>query len=498
MKSKKIKIISAFAVLILVSCLYFGVKTYIGNMEDQAAVEETEESYVFKTEKDNIQSVKFSFGENSFTFEKDDESWIKQEEKDFPLNQDILSETLYSLSSIVADRVLENITNLDEYGLNNPENVISIETDEKTIIQIGIENTSSEQYYVNLKKEPETVYLVASSTVEGLKKNLYDYAEIEEFPLVDTTTVTNISVEKEDSYEMTEMEETETWMISDGKNVEKIDTAEYNTLASAISSLTFESMADYNCSDEEKYGFDDPYAIITVDYTEEIPVESDDTETDVEENSDEKNSEKVSSEEETEETIIEDRQLILYVGDETEENDEICRYVKINDSKKVYRILNDSLTEIVDKKASDFWSLIVNYLSVNKLENLEINDDGEKHTVNVSRETSINEDEEEKVTLSYLLDGEELEDATLFTTFYNKLINLTAQKRLTEEYDPETDEKFSVKFVDTDGNETFVSYYEYDINFYALVVDEKVYIVNKMDVKELFEAYKNLIGEATE
>ena len=170
MKSKKIKIISAFAVLILVSCLYFGVKTYIGNMEDQAAVEETEESYVFKTEKDNIQSVKFSFGENSFTFEKDDESWIKQEEKDFPLNQDILSETLYSLSSIVADRVLENITNLDEYGLNNPENVISIETDEKTIIQIGIENTSSEQYYVNLKKEPETVYLVASSTVEGLKK----------------------------------------------------------------------------------------------------------------------------------------------------------------------------------------------------------------------------------------------------------------------------------------------------------------------------------------
>ena len=42
------------------------------------------------------------------------------------------------------------------------------------------------------------------------------------------------------------------------------------------------------------------------------------------------------------------------------------------------------------------------------------------------------------VTLSYTLNGKNL-DSTTFTTFYNKLINMTAQKRLTDEFKSNTD-----------------------------------------------------------
>ena len=53
-------------------------------------------------------------------------------------------------------------------------------------------------------------------------------------------------------------------------------------------------------------------------------------------------------------------------------------------------------------------------------------------------------------------------------------------------------------FKDTDGKETTVKYYEYDTNFYAAVVEDKVYLVNKMNVKDLDEAYQKMVNPDTE
>ena len=101
------------------------------------------------------------------------------------------------------------------------------------------------------------------------------------------------------------------------------------------------------------------------------------------------------------------------------------------------------------------------------------------------------------MTLSYTLNGNDL-DSTTFTTFYNKLINIAAQKRLTDEFKSNTDPEMTVKFTDVDGNETEVEYYSYDANYYAAVTDGKVYLVNKMTVKELFQSFENVIGKKDE
>lgn len=119
------------------------------------------------------------------------------------------------------------------------------------------------------------------------------------------------------------------------------------------------------------------------------------------------------------------------VGNETGSD----RYVKVDDSKEVYTITEDSLTDILDSTASDFYSLSVNYLSVNNLDSLEIKTPDGDHKVTVTRETTKDSDDEnaeETTTVTYKLDDADL-DETTFTTFYNKLINMTAQQRLTEE-----------------------------------------------------------------
>ncbi len=39
-------------------------------------------------------------------------------------------------------------------------------------------------------------------------------------------------------------------------------------------------------------------------------------------------------------------------------------------------------------------------------------------------------------------------------------------------------------FTDSDKNQTTVTFYSYDTNYYAAVVDNKVFLVNKMTVKK--------------
>ena len=78
------------------------------------------------------------------------------------------------------------------------------------------------------------------------------------------------------------------------------------------------------------------------------------------------------------------------------------------------------------------------------------------------------------------------------------MINMAGQKRLTDEFKSTTDPEMAVKFTDTDGNETDVEYYSYDTNYYAVVTDGKVYLVNKMTVKELFQAFDEVTGKKSD
>ena len=115
----------------------------------------------------------------------------------------------------------------------------------------------------------------------------------------------------------------------------------------------------------------------------------------------------------------------------------------------------------------------------------------------VSRETSTDDDGNEKETTTYQLNGKEIESTT-FTTFYNKLINMAGQKRLTDAYTPAADPEMTAVFTDSDKNQTTVTFYTYDTNYYAAVVGDKVFLVNKMTVKEMFNAYETMVNGETE
>lgn len=612
MKKKSVNLITAVGVLVVLSGAYVGVKAYVAKQEaaDTESAEE-ENPEIISIASADVKSIKFVIDKKEVTFEKDGDSWVKSDETGFPVDQDKIDTLVSSLNSIKAERTLENVEDASEYELDQPENTITVTTEdgETTVIQLGMENDSTSQEYIDLNKDSSTVYVVSNSTFSSFEGTLYDFAKSGVFPTVDSSTVSKISVDGKDSSYVVEKDENNFWNITGDGETEKADSAKATSLASTLSSVAYASYVNYNCAEDElsQYGLDKPYAEITVDYQEEVEKESTDdeneaengdgegseasgdenqadenadsetdgsesldedadSETDGNESSDEdadsetdgnesldEDVDVADTEDSEPETEMVDRELVIQVGDQSSDGG---RYVRVNDSNEIYTISEDSLDTFLGKTNADFWDLTVSYLSANNLDTLDVNYGGEDYIVNVSRETSEdenvetsnNETEDEdttdstssdvadgndvegnaaddntssgdltgedtentddssstasttsstSVTLSYTLNGKDL-DSTTFTTFYNKLINMTAQKRLTDEFKSNADPEMTVKFTDIDGNEMEVEYYSYDTNYYAAVINKKVYLVNKMTVKELFQAFESVTGEKEE
>lgn len=544
MKKKTVKLVSAVVVLGVLCAAYEGVNFYVTSQEEKETEENDTSVDLVSLEADDITAVSFTADQNEVEFDKKDDSWTEKSDANFPVNQDTVDSAVKGVASLTADQEISDVEDMSQYDLDNPQNTITLTTaDGDTSLQIGMES-SNNQYYVKKEDDDKNVYLVSSSSIEPFMGTLYDFAESGTFPSVTSATITDVKVDKENGYEITQDADNLFWNVSDGKTTEKADTTKAGTVTSAVGSLAYDKFVDYNCTDDSKYGFDDPYAVITVKYTEEEAVESDEdseesTDADTEESTtdeaaadtseDADASDEDSSEDEQETQTVE-KTLTIYVGDETGDD----RYVKVDDSKEVYTITKDSLTDILDSTVSDFYNLTVSYVSSNDLDSLEVQSADGDHTINIVTETvkaededttddtdsdttdesstetsdesstdtdssdeSSSDDEEETTTTTYKLDGEDLDEST-FTTFYNKLINMTAQERLTEEYTPEGDPAYTFIFKDTDGKETTVKYYEYDTNFYAALVEDKVYLVNKMNVKDLDEAYQKMVNPDTE
>lgn len=480
MKKKTVKLVSAVVVLGVLCAAYEGVNFYVTSQEEKETEENDTSVDLVSLEADDITAVSFTADQNEVEFDKKDDSWTEKSDANFPVNQDTVDSAVKGVASLTADQEISDVEDMSQYDLDSPQNTITLTTaDGDTTLEVGMES-SNNQYYVKKADDDNNVYLVSSTSIEPFMGTLYDFAESGTFPSVTSATITDVKVDKENSYELTQDADNLFWNVSDGKTTEKADTTKAGTVTSAIGSLAYDKFVDYNCTDDSKYGFDDPYAVITVKYTED-----------------------------EQETQTVEKTLTIYVGDETGDD----RYVKVDDSKEVYTITKDSLTDILDSTMSDFYNLTVSYVSVNDLDSLEVQSADGDHTINIVTETvkaededttdtdssdeSSSDDEEETTTTTYKLDGEDLDEST-FTTFYNKLINMTAQERLTEEYTPEGDPAYIFIFKDKDGKETTVKYYEYDTNFYAAVVEDKVYLVNKMNVKDLDEAYQKMVNPDTE
>ena len=193
-----LKIVFSVLALVLLIITYVSLK----NINEKKKNEEKTAEEILSIPAENVEKISFSLDEQTVTFEKQDDKWIYADDKNFPVDEEKLQETVDGLESITSDKELKDVDDLSEYGLkDNSGRKIEIYTTEgeKRTIQIGDMNTTTQSYYAIIDDIKDTVYMIESSFVSLYDGKLYDYAEAGTQLMHNGNVLTPVSIEPMES-----------------------------------------------------------------------------------------------------------------------------------------------------------------------------------------------------------------------------------------------------------------------------------------------------------
>ena len=196
MKKKKRQMIEMLLALVVLAAVFLGLRQYNKNESaDTSAAEDTDET-VLDVYYDDITNFSYVYEGETYSFEKEEDTWYYTGDHSLNLNQNRIKAMLLKVAPLKVNQVIENVTDMSQYGLANPERTIQYETaDRSVIINVGNLNSMTSQYYIAFPSEMK-VYVVATNVVTGFNYTLDD--------LVEETT------EETESTEAAETAETET------------------------------------------------------------------------------------------------------------------------------------------------------------------------------------------------------------------------------------------------------------------------------------------------
>ena len=415
-KKKKGKgLLFAVLILIVLLVLYFVIDLQQKKSDQEAETEETEESSLpVSVTEDEISKVTVKNGDVTMTYVKNDDTWTYEEDPDFPLDESAVNTKMNRLTTLTVDRVLESPEDLSEYGLDKPQQEVTVlKTDGTTFtLYIGNQNSSNNDFYVKVDDGAD-VYTMPSSSVNAFNMQPYDVAKADSFPTLESTNIRDIKVEKEDgTVEFSSDESGTSWTVKDQDgNEETAGATAASDLTNAVSSLTYKKFIDYKGDDLAQYGLDKPTETVTI-VTEETEAETEEepeaaTETEMvsesesasetETGSEETATEAVSEEETTEaatetesetETETEEPKTIevtttLLIGNTNDDGD---YYVKLADNNGVYTMSESTLDKLLNVDVLDYVSMYLNDVPMTNMKSLEVTYQGETKTLTVESE----------------------------------------------------------------------------------------------------------------
>ena len=475
-KKWKMPVILLCAFLLLL-VLYLFLKNK--NQQEEAA--ESAGLSVMDLEEASVTGLSFQIDGEKVTFKKSGDQWKNSGDSEFPVNQDKMTDLISDLTGLEAERVLTGIEDLSEYGLEEPVNTVELETSDGTVkkLLVGSQNQGTGSWYLCFSNDLATVYVTASDVSSNLPPSVMDLAEYDPYPEISYSYVNQICVEKsENSYDLVKNQETTDWEVTGDDGITY--SAEYqdvNSLVSTLADLSYSGLADYNAEDLAVYGLEEPAASVYLRYEEEVEEEE-------EEETSEDSSESDSSQEEEEPEMIE-KDLTLYIGDQTEEGD---YYVCLAGSSQVNTVSSDTLSSLLDSTSVTWWDLAAGYEYVKNIRSVEVTYQGEIKTIEREVQETEDEDGDTRETVTYSSGGTTLDEEKAEDFLY-EMVGINAQSKdpaLSSSQSPE------ISMTVTAEEQTFtVTYAPYDENFYLLVDSEgRPGLVNKNDVKELIEKYQ--------
>lgn len=164
-------------VLAVIAAALFAVRAAKSHKEkEEEKQKEAETVYAVQFDADEVTAFSYQYEGNTLEFVKTDDIWTCKADETIDLDEDTIQSLLESICSITANSMIENASDISEYGLDVPVQEVALVFADGSakMLEFGMENQVLGGYYLQVSDDAN-VYLVDSSYVTGtLNKSLED------------------------------------------------------------------------------------------------------------------------------------------------------------------------------------------------------------------------------------------------------------------------------------------------------------------------------------
>lgn len=438
---KRMKKLLVLLGVLIILCVGIGIATGVEKHIDRISGIDEE---IIAVDTDALESVSLTKDGKTLTFEKKEDQWKDKEDEAFPIDQDKMQEFLEHFQSVKASFQIQDVEDLEQYGLTKPQCTIAFHaSEENTEIRLGDFSTMDSKRYVTL--DDKTVYLIDEDLSEYVSTKRDDFMKQDAVPEYDQIQQIAISGGEslqidylpDEVYSYTDKYD---YYLVDGDSHKAVSTVNVESFLTRLKNLDVTDYVNYQVTEEElaEYGLDEPKRSVKVTYTKE----------------DAQNS------------------FTIDFGKKKDKN-----YFRMNDSNIVYQLEEERYQEILDAGYETFRPSEVVALDWDLVKTIKIKMDDQEYTV----------DHKGK---NYKLDGETVEFDEVIRTVDDLILNEEVEESKLQKEEI----AFEIELNQKEYDRVSVSIYQYDGENCAVQVDgETVGLVTRELVVDFKEAVNKVI-----
>lgn len=278
-------LIALAAVVVVCAAGYVGLRTW---NQSQSEVDET----VYVTQLSDPTALTFTNQYGTYSFTKGEEGWTRDDDSDFPTDQDTLDDLAGQAGTLAAVRTISDPEDLTSYGLDAPTMEVNLTDEDGTQVKLLIGSTADSGDYYAKVDGSDTVYTIASTLPTALDIQVDELIALAEFPSISEDNIQSVtwtsgestvtlvqeqtesestedsSSDADSSSDSSEEETTTIWKV-EGQTVSE-DNTTFISLMAQLSELAFSDCYDYHGEAQTRTdcGLDTPVGVLTVVYTD--------------------------------------------------------------------------------------------------------------------------------------------------------------------------------------------------------------------------------------
>lgn len=440
-------IIILILIIALLGAGYYFVYKYEPKEEESGDDTSFKTVTVFKTDKQNISSLEITNPDGSYQVSKgENDKWVINGDKTIKISQSKTDTLMYEAATVSAkEAVSENVTDLYQYGLDNPARKAAITTNDgtKTTILAGDKTVDGSYYFVMVEGE-STVYIKSTSGVESLTKS---YSELRDSSLYSFTEdeLTGITLAKKGNDKIELVKENQgsseepiyVWKITAPLEGEVDEYTLGDEVFPKIISLSSDGTVQNKT--EAECGISSPYAVYTVSSAKES--------------------------------------YTVTVGNEIDAN----RYVKVSGNDGIYLVASEKIA-FIDLQYTRMMNKLIHLENIDETSGVTISGNGKSFVL-----THTGSDE----TDTFTINDKNLNEKN-YKKAYQAVLSVAFEDYINENANgtPEVTITYNRK----DGKKAEVTFIDYNDRNYVVKVNggEGRLLVKKKQVEEIFEKLEEI------